>query len=43
MAYLVSYGLGPYLNQMTIREIVEGHIKFHTALSQCSNSSGEKQ
>ena len=25
MSYLVSYGLGPYFNQMTIKEIVEGH------------------
>ena len=28
MLYLVSYGLGSYINQMTIRETVEGHSYF---------------
>ena len=28
MSYLVSYGLGPYFNQMTIREMAEGHSYF---------------
>ena len=28
MSYLVSYGLGPYLNEITMREIVEGDSYF---------------
>ena len=28
MSNLVSYGLGPYFNEMTIREIVEGNSYF---------------
>ena len=28
MLYLVSYGLGPYFNQMTIKEMVDRHSYF---------------
>ena len=28
MSYLVTYALGPYFNQMTIRDIVQGHSYF---------------
>ena len=28
MSYLVTYGLGPYFNQMTMRDTVQGHSYF---------------